>query len=65
MQRESDNETDVETDNFIDCSGENVMLYVNRATKVKAKVSINITEDCPLLSVITLDALSVITLCGF
>ncbi len=46
-------------DNFIDTSGDSVLLVINSATKVKHTVTINVSEDCPvlaeLLKSITLD----------
>jgi len=43
-------ETDVTQDNYIDTSGNSVLLVINTATKVKHTVTINVSKDCPVLA---------------
>ena len=42
--------TDVSIDNYIDTSGESVLLVINTATKVKHKATIDVSADCPVLA---------------
>jgi len=43
-------DTDVTLDNFIDTSGDSVMLTVNTPTKVVKTATIDISQDCPVLA---------------
>eukprot|EP01043_Picozoa_sp_COSAG02_P046994 COSAG02_NODE_4458_length_5338_cov_17.424699_1_plen_177_part_00 len=43
--------TDVSIENYVDTSGESVLLVINTATKVKKpQVTIDVSADCPVLA---------------